>query len=270
MVVIEPHRAWWKLPWRELWEGHELLFFFVWRDLKVRYKQTVLGVAWAVLQPVFAMIVFSVFFGRLAKLPSGGVPYPVFAYSGVLLWQFFARALTEASTSLVANERLLTKVYFPRLYIPLSVVLAAIVDLAVAFIVGIPLLLAYGQVPGPGWLLLPVILFSVVIASLGIGLLFSALDVRYRDIRYVLPFVSQVWMFASPVVYPTSLVPARWQSFYALNPMVGFLEAWRAALLGTGPIPWTLLATSSASALVLFGLGLYMFQSVERRLTDIV
>jgi lipopolysaccharide transport system permease protein len=270
VTTIEPHHAWWRVPWDELIRYHELLAFFVWRDLKVRYKQTVLGVAWAFLQPIFAMLVFTVFFGRLAKIPTGGIPYPLLAYTGILLWQFFSRSLTEASTSLAANERLLTKVYFPRLYVPLSVILAAIVDLAVAGLIAVPLLAYYGYHPRFAIFLIPFVVFMVIVAALGVGLLFSALDVRYRDLRYVLPFLNQIWMFCSPVVYPSSLVPERWRSLYALNPMVGFIETFRVALLGTGTVPWTLLASSSCSAVALLLVGFFVFQGMERRLTDVV
>jgi lipopolysaccharide transport system permease protein len=270
VTTIEPHHAWWRLNWRELVQNHELLAFLVWRDLKVRYKQTFLGVVWAVIQPLFAMLVFTLFFGRLAKIPTEGVPYPLLAYSGILLWQFFARSLSEASTSLAANERLLTKVYFPRLYVPLAVILAAVFDLAIASLLAVPLLLHYGYHPGVTGLLMPVVVLMVVIAALGVGLFFSALDVRYRDLRYVLPFLSQLWMFGSPVVYPSALVPVRWRELYALNPMVGFIETFRVGLLGTGKVPWTLLASSSASACFLLVLGLFVFQKTERRMTDIV
>lgn len=270
VTTIEPHRAWWRLNWAELVRNHELLIFLVWRDLKVRYKQTILGVLWAVIQPVFAMLVFTVFFGRLAKIQTNGIPYPLFAYSGVLLWQFFSRSLTDASTSLVASERLVTKVYFPRLYVPLSVILAAVFDLFVASLLALPLLWHYGFHPGVSGLLIPVVVLMVIVAALGVGLFFSALDVRYRDLRHVLPFLSQLWMFGSPVVYPGTLVPHRWQELYALNPMVGFIETFRAALLGTGAIPWTLFGSSSAAACGLLLLGLFVFQQTERRMTDIV
>lgn len=269
-TIIAPNRVWWRLPWSDLLRYHELLAFLVWRDLKVRYKQTVLGVTWAVIQPVFAMIVFTVFFGKLAKMPSGDVPYPLFAFSGILLWQFFARALTEASTSLAANERLVTKVYFPRIYIPLSVVVAALVDLFIASLVAVPLLLHYGCHPSTTVLVLPLVVIMVVAAALGVGLFFSGLDVRYRDLRYVLPFLSQLWMFGSPIVYPASVVPERWRTLYGLNPMVGFIETFRVGLLGRGVIPWRVLGSSSLAATLFLVLGVFMFQKMERKLTDIV
>jgi lipopolysaccharide transport system permease protein len=269
-TIIEPHQAWWRVDWNEIWNGRELLFFFVWRDLKVRYKQTFLGVAWAVLQPVTAAIIFSLFFGRLVRIPSGGIPYPLFAYCGVLLWQFFARSLGDSSTSLTANERLLTKVYFPRLYLPVGVVLSAMVDFGIALLVAIPLVFFYGHSPGWTVILLPLIVAMVVLTALGVGLMFAALDVRYRDIRYVLPFLVQIWMFASPVVYPSTLIPLKWQPLYGLNPMAGFIEAFRAALIGTNDIPWRILGVSSVTALVLAVLGLLVFHGTERRITDIV
>jgi lipopolysaccharide transport system permease protein len=269
-TTIEPDQPWWKVRWDEIVSNRELLFFFVWRDLKVRYKQTALGVVWAVLQPLSAMIVFSIFFGRLAKIQTGGIPYPLFAYTGTLLWQFFARALSEASTALAANERLITRVYFPRIYIPLSVILAAVVDLGIAFVVALLMLAFYGYYPHANILLMPFVVLMVIVAALGVGLLFSAFDVRYRDVRYVLPFLSQVWMFASPVVYPSSLVPPQWRALYALNPMVGFLEGFRYSLLGGSQPPWAILSTSSLSAVGLLVVGLIAFQKVERRMTDIV
>jgi lipopolysaccharide transport system permease protein len=258
------------MDWQELWGGRELLFFFVWRDIKVRYKQTALGVAWAVLQPVTAVIIFSLFFGRLVKIPSNGIPYPLFAYTGTLLWQFFARSLGEASVSLTANERLLTKVYFPRLYLPFGVVLAALVDFAIALLIAIPLVFIYGRTPGWTVVLLPVIVLMVILTALGVGLMFSALDVRYRDVRYVLPFLIQIWMFASPVVYPSTLVPVRWQPLFGLNPMAGFIETFRAALTGTNDVPWRILGVSSVTALVVATVGLLVFHGTERRITDIV
>jgi lipopolysaccharide transport system permease protein len=269
-TIIEPRQAWWRVDWSELWNGRELLFFFVWRDIKVRYKQTFLGVAWAILQPVTAVIIFSLFFGRLVRVPSGGVPYPLFAYCGTLLWQFFARSLGDASTSLTANERLLTKVYFPRLYLPVSVVLAALVDFGIALLLAIPLVFYYGYSPGWTVILLPLIVAMVVLTALGVGLMFSALDVRYRDVRYVLPFLLQIWMFASPVVYPSTLVPLKWQPLFGLNPMAGFIEAFRAALIGTNDIPWRILGVSSVTALAVAVLGLLVFHGTERRISDIV
>jgi lipopolysaccharide transport system permease protein len=269
-TVIEPHQAWWRVDWKELWNGRELMFFFVWRDIKVRYKQTVLGVAWAVVQPITAALIFSLFFGRLVRIPSGGIPYPLFAYCGTLMWQFFARSLGEASVSLTANERLLTKVYFPRLYLPVSVVLAALVDFTIAFLLAIPLVFFYGYSPGWTIVLVPFIVAMVILTALGVGLMFSALDVRYRDVRYVLPFLIQIWMFASPVVYPSALVPAKWQPLFGLNPMAGFIETFRAAMIGSNNVPWKILGVSSATALVLVTVGLLVFHGTERRITDIV
>jgi lipopolysaccharide transport system permease protein len=270
MTIIEPSRAWYQIDWSELWSGRELLFFFVWRDIKVRYKQTALGVAWAVLQPLAAVVIFSLFFGRLVKVPSGGIPYPLFAYCGTLMWQFFARSLGEASVSLTANERLLSKVYFPRLYLPVGVVLAALVDFAIALLLAIPMVFYYGRTPGWTLLLLPIIVVMVILTALGVGLMFSAFDVRYRDVRYVLPFLIQIWMFASPVIYPSSLVPAKWQPLFGLNPMAGFIETFRAALVGTNEVPWRILGVSSVTALLLASLGLLVFHGTERRITDIV
>jgi lipopolysaccharide transport system permease protein len=270
ITVIEPRDRWWLVAWGELWSYRELLYYLVWRDIKVRYKQTALGFVWALVQPLSAVIVFSVFFGRLAHIETGGLPYPLFAYTGTLLWQFFARSLSEASTSLAANERLLTKIYFPRLYLPASVVLAAVVDLMVALVLAIPFILYFGYAPRATVLLVPLVVFMVMMAAFGIGMAFSSLDVRYRDVRYVLPFIVQTWMFASPVVYPSSLVPEKWRPLFALNPMAGFIETFRGALVGDRHVPWNMLFVSCGAALTLCAIGLYVFQATERRIADIV
>jgi lipopolysaccharide transport system permease protein len=270
VVMIEPREKWWRIRWAELWNNRELLFFLVWRDIKVRYKQTVLGFIWVLIQPLSAVVIFSVFFGRLAHIPTDGLPYPLLAYTGTLLWQFFARSLSEASTALAANERLLTKIYFPRLYLPTSVVLAALVDLMVALVLAIPFVAYYGYAPRWTLILVPGVIFMTMMASIGIGLMFSSLDVRYRDVRHVLPFITQVWMFASPVVYPSALVPARWRALFAVNPMVGFIETFRGALIGSSHVPWKLLGISCGAALVFFVVGLFIFQGTERRIADIV
>jgi lipopolysaccharide transport system permease protein len=270
VIVIEPHEAWWHIRWRELWRNRELLLFLVWRDIKVRYKQTALGIVWALLQPISAVIIFSVFFGRLAKIPTGGMPYPLFAYTGTIIWQFFSRALGEASTSVAANERLLSKVYFPRLYLPLSAVLSAMVDLFIPMLLALPMMLYFGFAPGWTSVLIPLVLLMVVMTAFGAGMMFSALDARYRDVRYVLPFLMQVWMFSSPVVYPSTLVPARLRDLYALNPLVGFIETFRVALLGGKSVSWHLFLSSALASVVILVIGLFIFQRVERRLTDVV
>lgn len=253
----------------EVWEHRELLAFLTWRDVRVRYKQTALGAAWAVLQPALTMLVFSVFFGRLAGIPSDGVPYPVFAYCGLLPWQLFAFALSGAAQSLTANERLVTKVYFPRLVLPLSAVLAGLVDFAVAFALLIPLMLVYGVRPGPAIVLLPACVALAVATAIAVGLGLCALNVRFRDVRYALPFLTQFWMFATPIAYPGSLVPERWRALLGLNPMAGVVEGFRYALLGT-PAPGPLVWVSVAVVLLALVGSLLYFLRVERAFADVI
>lgn len=268
VTLIQPRSGWIAIDWRELWEHRELLYFLVLRDVMVRYKQTVLGVAWAVLQPVFSMVVFTIIFGKLAKLPSDGIPYPVFVYAGLLPWMFFANAVTGASNSLLNQQALLTKIYLPRLFVPAAAVGGGLVDLCVSFAVFAGLMLLYGVVPGWGLLAVPLLVLLAVIAAFGVGLTLAALTVTYRDVRHVVPFLVQAWLFISPVIYPVSMVPAEWQWLLALNPMTGVIDAFRSALLDR---PWNLsaLATSTASALVLLVYGLFYFRKTERRFADI-
>jgi lipopolysaccharide transport system permease protein len=254
----------------EVWAYRELLYFLVWRDLKVRYKQTVLGIAWAVLQPLATTLVFAIFLGRLAGVPSDGVPYPVFAYAAMLPWQLFAHALTESSNSLVANERLITKVYFPRLVIPLATILAGLIDFAIAFVVGIGLMAWYGIVPGPLIAAVPLFVVLAVLTALAAGLWLSALNVEYRDVRYTLGFLVQIWLFATPVAYPSSLVPERWRALYGLNPMAGVVEGFRWALLGHGQPPGALLVVSTVVTFVVLAGGLWYFKRMERTFADVV
>ena len=254
----------------ELWAYRELLYFLVWRDLKVRYKQTVLGIAWAVLQPVATTVVFAIFLGRLAGVPSDGVPYPVFAYAAMLPWQLFAHALTESSNGLVANERLITKVYFPRLVIPLATILAGLVDFALALVVGIGLMAWYGIALGPSIVAVPFFVALALLTALAVGLWLSALNVQYRDVRYTLGFLVQIWLFATPVAYPSSLVPERWRALYGLNPMAGVVEGFRWALLGHGQPPGALLGVSTAVTLVVLAGGLWYFTRMERTFADVV
>jgi lipopolysaccharide transport system permease protein len=270
VLILRPSTGFLRLDLKALWEYRELLYFLVWRDIKVRYKQTALGAAWAVLQPVMTMLVFSIFFGRLAKVPSDGVPYPVFAYVALLPWQLFAFALTESSNSLVASQNLITKVYFPRLVIPISSVLAGLVDFGISFVVLLGMMLYYGIVPAPAVALLPLFLLLAVVTALSVGLWLSALNVKYRDVRYTIPFLTQFWMFATPVAYPSSLVPARWRPLYGLNPMAGVVEGFRWALLGKSHAPGPLLWVSIAAVLVLFVLGLRYFRKTESTFADVV
>jgi lipopolysaccharide transport system permease protein len=227
---IEPPKGWASIGLRELWDYRELLYFLTWRDVKVRYKQTALGAAWAIIQPLFMMLVFSLFFGRLAKIPSDGIPYPIFTFCALLPWQLFAHALTESSNSLVANERLITKVYFPRLVVPIAAVLGGLVDFAVAFGILLVMMLYYGIVPTWAIVTLPGFILLAVMTALGVGLWLSALNVKYRDVRYTINFLIQFWLFATPVAYPSSLVPEKWRALYGLNPMAGVVEGFRWAL----------------------------------------
>ncbi len=270
LLRIRPSSASLPTALGELWAHRELLVFFAWRDLKVRYKQTALGVAWAVLQPLFMMVVFSVFFGNLAKVSSDGLPYPIFAYCGLLPWQLFAYALINAANSLVVNERLVTKVYFSRVTLPVSSVLAGLVDFAIAFVLLLALMAYYGCAPSPAILALPFFLLLAIGAAIAVGLGLSALNVRYRDVRYTLPFLTQVWLFATPIAYPSSLVPDRWRPLYALNPMVSVVDGFRWALLGA---PRPLATTVAVSSLVVVA-GLFAslryFVRVERSFADVV
>jgi len=269
-VAIRPARGWTGLNLGELWQYRELLLFLIWRDIKVRYKQTALGAAWAILQPVFSMVVFSLFFGRLAKVPSDGIPYPVFAYCALLPWQLFAHALAESSNSVVANERLITKVYFPRLVIPIAGVLAGLVDFAIAFSVLIFLMLRYGIVPTWTIATLPLFVLLAILTALAVGLWLSALNVQYRDVRYTVGFLTQIWLFLSPVAYPSSLVPERWRPLYGLNPMAGVVEGFRWALVGKTPAPGAMLAVSVAVVLLLLVGGLFYFRRMENSFADVI
>jgi lipopolysaccharide transport system permease protein len=269
VLTIRPSRGWIRLNLREFWEYRELLYFLVWRDIKVRYKQTALGAAWAVLQPVLTMLVFSIFFGRLAKIPSDGVPYPIFAYCALLPWQLFAYALTESANSLVGSQNLIKKVYFPRLVVPISSVLAGLVDFGISFLVLLVLMLYYRIVPTWAVAFLPLFIVLALASALSVGLWLSALNVEFRDVRYTIPFLTQFWMFATPVAYPSSLVPARWRPLLGLNPMAGVVDGFRWALLGQTGAPGPLLWVSiGAVAALLFG-GLMYFRRMESTFADV-
>ena len=270
VTIIRPSRGWISINLRELWAYRGLLYFLTWRDIKVRYKQTVLGAAWAIIQPFFTMVVFSLFFGRLAGVPSEGVPYPIFAYCALLPWNYFAGALDRAGNSLVGSANLITKVYFPRLVIPLSAVLAGLLDFAFAFVVLIGMMLFYGIVPAVAVLTLPFFVLLALLTALGVGLWLSALNVQYRDVRYTIPFLTQFWLFASPVAYPASLVPEQWQALYGLNPMAGVVEGFRWALLGGAQSPGPLLGVSVAVVILLFVGGLFYFRRMEKTFADVV
>jgi lipopolysaccharide transport system permease protein len=266
---IEPSKGWVSLRLGELWEYRELLYFLVWRDIKVRYKQTALGAAWAVIQPFFTMIVFSLFFGRLAKIQSDGIPYPIFSYAALVPWTFFANGLGEASNCLVSSSNLIKKIYFPRLAIPLATVLAGVVDFAVAFAVLLLMMLYYGIVPTLNVLWLPLFLLLALVTSLGTGLWLAAMNVKFRDVRYVVPFVVQFWLFATPIAYPSSLLPEPWRTLYGLNPMVGVVEGFRWALLGTETRPHAVVAISAAVATLILVGGAFYFRRMEKVFADV-
>lgn len=267
--TILPSRGWVPINFRDIWAHRELLAFLVWRDLKVRYKQTALGAAWAIIQPVTTMIVFSIFFGRLAKIPSDGLPYPIFAYTALLPWGYFAGSLSSVGSSVVGNSHLITKVYFPRLVVPLASVLGGLVDFAIAFVVLIGMMWYYHIQPTWAILLLPLFLLLALFTALGVGLWFSALNVEYRDARFLLPFVIHIWQVATPVVYPSSLLSEPWRTLYGLNPMVGVIEAFRWALLGSQP-PGPLLGVSVGIVALLVLSGLFYFRRMEKSFADII
>ncbi len=267
--VIAPARGWLPVRLGEIWAYRELLYFLVWREIKVRYKQTALGVAWAVAQPFFTMVVFSVVFGRLGKLPSDGLPYPVFAYTALLPWQLFAFALTESSHSVVANQRLITKVYFPRLIVPIASVCVGVLDCLISFIVLIGLMAYYGLTPGLAVLTVPFWTLLALLTALSAGLWLAALNVRYRDIRYTLPLLTQLWLLATPVAYSMTIVPAEWQAWYALNPMVGVVESFRWAVLGGRDLSPAVWVSAGVSLVALVG-GLFYFRRTERTFADVI
>jgi len=267
---IRPSRGWPPLSLMDVWAYRELLYFLIWRDVKVRYKQTVLGVTWAVIQPVFTMIVFSIFFGWLVKVPSEGLPYPLFAFCALLPWQLFASSLIASSNSLVANQHLITKISFPRLLIPLSAAASSLLDFSIAFLVLLGMMIIFNVAPTVAMCALPLFVILTIAVALGLGTWFSALNVKYRDIRHILPFLTQVWMFATPVVYPSSLVPESWRTLYALNPMVGVVEGFRWALLGTSNVSGLMLFVSAGATFVLLLSGVYFFRRAEPTFADMV
>lgn len=270
IMRITPPTRWWILPFGELWNFRELIYFFVWRDIKIRYKQTAIGAAWAVLQPLLTMLIFSLFFGRLAHIPSEGLPYPIFYYSALLPWMYFAAALQNATNTIVENQRVITKVYFPRLTLPLSSVLSGLVDFGVSFVMFVILMIYYGIRPTAATIWFPAFILLAVLTALGVGLWLSALNALYRDVRYVLPFLVQFWMFASPVAYPASLVPQKWRWLYGLNPMAGVIEGVRWSLTGHGSAPGRLIFVSTAAVVILLLSGIAYFQKVETTVADVV
>jgi len=270
VLRISPPSRWWDLQLGELWDYRELLFFFVWRDIKVRYKQTLIGAAWAVLQPFLTMLIFSLFFGRLAHISSEGLPYPIFYYSALLPWMYFAAALQNATNTIVENQRVITKVYFPRLILPLSSVLSGLVDFGISFLMFIAIMIYYRVHPTYAMLLFPIFLLLAVLTAFGVGLWLSSLNAIYRDVRYVVPFLIQFWLFASPVAYPTSLVPMKWRWLYGLNPMAGVIEGFRWSLAGHGNPPGRLVLISAGVVVVVLLSGVAYFQKMESTIADVV
>lgn len=269
-ILIAPSRGWRSLDLQELWSYRELLYFLTWRDITVRYKQTVLGAAWAILQPLLTMVVFSLFFGKLAGMPSDGLPYPLFSFAALVPWSFFASGLAQSSNSLVGSANLIRKVYFPRLVVPLASVLSGAVDFGLAFLVLLAMMAFYGVMPGLAILALPLFFLLAFITAVGAGLWLSALNVEFRDVRHVVPFLSQIWLFATPIAYPSSLIPGPWQILYGLNPMVGVVEGFRWALLGNGQAPGVMVLVSSLAAILLLASGAFTFRRMERTFADVV
>jgi lipopolysaccharide transport system permease protein len=269
-TIIRPKKLFSIKDVTELWKYKELMYFFVWRDLKVRYKQTFIGVTWAVFQPFFTMIVFSVFFGGLAKMPSDGIPYPIFVYVGLLFWQFFSSSLSDASDTLITNKAIITKVYFPRLILPISSVATKFIDFAIASIILVGLMIYYGYTPHIlGLFILPLLLIITFMASIGLGLFLASINVKYRDVRYVLPFFIQTMLFVTPVIYPASIA-GKYSYILALNPMMGVIQSARAALLGTAPINWLLILISFVMTFIIMFFGVYVFKKTERYFADII
>ena len=269
-LVLKPTKGWISLNLKDLWRYRELVYFLVWRDILVRYKQTLLGAAWAIFQPLMQMVIFNFLFGNMANIATGEIPRPIFTFSALLPWNLFSKAIIDASNSLVANRNMITKVYFPRLVVPLSSVLSGVVDFLIAFVILVGMMVYYQvAVPATVWLVPALILLALTLA-LGVGLWFSAWNLHYRDVRYLIPFLSQFWMLASPIAYPLSEIPAKWQTLYMFNPMVGVVEGFRWALLGGGDLPQTALLISVGISLVVLIGGLYYFRRMERTFADTV
>ena len=266
----QPPRGWAWPKFRELWEYRELLFFFAWRDIKVRYKQTVMGALWAIIQPFFTMVIFSLFFGRLANVPSDGVPYPVFSYTALVPWTFFANSLVQASNSLVFSANMIKKIYFPRLALPIATVLTGVLDFALAFIVLLGIMLFYGMVPMINIIWLPFFFLLALVTSIGVSLWLSAINVQFRDVRYTITFLTQAWLFLTPVAYPSSSIPEPWRTIYGLNPMAGVVEGFRWALLGTDTAPGTMIIVSALVAVILFISGAFYFRRMEQSFADVL
>jgi lipopolysaccharide transport system permease protein len=269
-TIVRPSTGWMSLKLREIWQHRELLYFLTWRDIKVRYKQTAFGAAWAFIQPFLTMVAFSLFFGKLVKVPSDGVPYPLFSLAALVPWTLFAYGLTQSANSLVGSQQLITKVYFPRLVIPVAAVLAGCVDFAIAFAMLLGMMAFYGVWPTTNVLWLPLLVLLTLVISLGVGLWLSALNVEYRDVRHVVPFLTQLWLLVTPIAYPSSLLATRWRTLYAANPMAGVVEGFRWALLGTDTAPGPMIAVSSTAAVVILVTGAFYFRRMERTFADLV
>ena len=269
-VVIEPRRGLFRVDLKSLWEYRELLYFLVWRDVKIRYKQTAIGAGWAILQPLMTMVIFTVIFSRFAKIPSDGVPYPIFAYTALLPWTYFAQAIDRSGTSLVSDRDLITKIYFPRLIMPIAATLAPLVDFGIAFFILLGMMAWFRMAPSWGMLALPLFLLLALMTALMVSLYFSALNVRYRDVRHAIPFLVQIWMYASPVAYPVSLVPEKWRLLYSLNPMVGVIEGFRWVLLGRASPDFGVMAASALVVMALLLGGIVYFKQMEQTFADVV
>ena len=267
---IEPSKGWSSIDFREVWEYRELFYFLVWRDIKVRYKQTILGASWAIIQPLFTMVIFSLFFGRLAQVPSDGVPYPIFSFAALVPWTFFANSVTNASNSLVVSSNMLKKVYFPRITLPMSSVFSGLVDFSLAFIVLLVMMAFFGIAPTSNIVWVPFLLVLAIITALGTSFWLSSMNVQFRDVRYTIPFLIQAWLFLTPVAYPSSLLEEPWKTLYALNPMVGVVEGFRWALLGTDTAPGPMVAASTVVAIILLISGAFYFRRMEKHFADVV
>jgi lipopolysaccharide transport system permease protein len=269
-IIIKPSKGWVNLQLKEVWEYRELLYFLAWRDIKVRYKQTVLGAAWAILQPFLTMVIFSIFFGGLAGVPSDDIPYPIFSYAALVPWMFFANGLTKSTQSLVSGANMVKKIYFPRLLMPMSAVFSGLVDFVLAFVVLLAMMLYFNVMPTLAIIWLPLLLLLGLVTSLGVGMWLTAMNVQFRDIRYVMPFIVQAWMFATPIAYPSSLLDEPWRTVYALNPMVGVVEGFRWALLGVDTQPGPMILVSSVVAIGLLVSGAFYFRRMEKSFADVV
>ncbi len=271
VVIIKPSKGWVGLRLNDLWVYRELVYFLTWRDIKVRYKQSVLGILWAILKPFMAMVVFTIFFGNFAKIPSDGLPYPIFSYAATLPWELFAAALGVASRSMVSNSNMVSKIYFPRLIIPLASVMSSVIDFFIGFTILIGMMIFYKITPTIAILWLPLLILLALVTALGVGFWTSALMVRYRDVGYIMPFVANLWMYLTPVVYPSSMIPEKWRLVFALNPMTGVVEGFRFALLGTTQsVSWGMILVSSVIAVLVLISGMFYFRRMEKQFADMI